>query len=69
LGGDNVNERERKIKVYVEVDMAHNLVAGIWERHHHDGDFAVDSRPLKELVDGLYRWRKRLETELYGPAD
>lgn len=64
-----MSERERLVKVYFQVDLAYEQIANIRERHHHDGDFLIDERPLKELADGLYQWRKRLETELYGPTD
>lgn len=60
-----MTERDRKVKVYTELNLACDLIANIRERHHDDGQWQIDCRQLYDIAEGLYRWRKRLEEELY----
>lgn len=60
-----LERRDAFVTQRTRITLAYGLVADARERHHHDGDFAIDCKELEDLARALYAWQKRLwETQL-----
>lgn len=64
-----MNERDRLVRVYTEINIAYSLIADIREKHHHDGEVEVGTAELDTLAHTLYRWRERLEQKVYTKSN